>query len=180
MLVDFAPIFLFFIAYKLAGLYVATGVAIFAAALQILYTWSKTKNVEALHLITFFSILLLGGATLFFHNEWFIKWKPTVVNWSFAVVFLVTHYLAKKPLIQTLLGQQITVPDVVWRRLNWIWVGFFIMIGAVNLWVAYHMSTNAWVNFKLFGMLGLTIIFIFIQAIVLSKYMIEPPKSQDD
>jgi intracellular septation protein len=124
-----------------------------------------------MHLVTLGMILVLGGTTLLLHNPIFIKWKPTLVNWLFAIVFLGSHWVGEKPIIERMLSTQIELPSSVWVRLNFSWVSFFILSGGANLYVAYHVSEAAWVNFKLFGMLGLTIVFIFLQTLYLSRYI---------
>lgn len=174
LLLDFLPIALFFAAYKLYDIYVATGVAIVAALVQVLVSWFTSGKVEKMHLITLGLITVLGGATLLFHDETFIKWKPTVVNFAFALAFLLTHWFSEKNLLQRMMETHVTVSSKdIWARLNWMWVGFFIVTGLLNIYVAYHFDTDTWVNFKLFGMLGLTIVFIIGQSLYLSRYLVE-------
>jgi len=171
LLVDFFPILLFFLAYKFFGIYWATGVAIAAAGLQVGYVRLRWRRWDKLQLMTLFLITVLGGATLFFHEEIFIKWKPTLINWLFAAVFLGSQYVGKAPIIQRLMKQQISLPAEIWRRLNLSWVVFFLLSGLANLYVVYHFDTNTWVNFKLFGLMGLTIIFIILQAFYLARHL---------
>jgi intracellular septation protein len=114
---------------------------------------------------------VLGGATLFFHDEMFIKWKPTIINWLFAAVFWGSHYIGKDPIIKRMMNSQVNLPSDVWARLNMSWVGFFFISGVANIYVAYHFTTNAWVNFKLFGVLGMTFFFVILQAVYLSRYV---------
>jgi intracellular septation protein len=179
LLFDFFPIVLFFVAYKLYNIYVATAVIILASMMQVGWSWLRYRRVENMHLITLAFVIVLGGATLFLHDEMFIKWKPTVVNWIFALVFLGTQFIAKKPLVQRLMESQVPVTtEKVWGRLNTGWAVFFIFMGAINLYVAYHFSTDTWVNFKLFGMFGFTIVFVVLQSIYLMQYMVpedQPP-----
>jgi intracellular septation protein len=139
--------------------------------LQVGIYWIQHKKFETLHLITLAIVMLLGSTTLLLHNELFIKWKPTAIYWIFAVVFLLSQCIGKKLLIQRLLDNQITLPIIIWKRLNLAWVIFFISMGALNLYILYHFSTNTWVNFKLFGALGMTIVFIILQAIYMSRYL---------
>ena len=171
LLFDFFPILLFFIAYKFYGIYVATSVAIGASLIQVLLYWFKHRRFEKMHLITLALIVVFGGATLLLHDDLFIKWKPTVLNWLFAVAFLGSQYIGKKPLIRRMLDEQIQLPDLIWSRLNLSWAGFFTALGAANLYVMYNFDTNTWVNFKLFGMLGLTFIFVIIQAFYMTRYV---------
>lgn len=171
LLFDFFPIFLFFIAFKWYGVYIATAVTMFASLLQVGAYWLKNRKFEVLHLITLLTVIFLGGTTLLLHNELFIKWKPTAIYWIFALVFLGSHFVGKKLLIQRMLDAQITLPFQVWRRLNLSWVVFFAVMGAVNIYVVYHFSTNTWVNFKLFGTLSMMIAFLIVQAIYMSRFM---------
>ena len=170
-LVDFFPIVLFFIAYKFGGIYVATSVAIVTSVIQVSYEWFRYRKIELMQWVTLGLIVLLGGATLLLHNEIFIKWKPTVINWVLAVLFLGSHYLGKEPLIKRMMNSQVTLPDSVWAKLSFSWVGFFFVSGLANIYVAYHFSTNTWVDFKLFGVLGLTVLFVLLQAAYLSRHL---------
>lgn len=170
-LVDFLPILLFFLAYKLYDIYVATAVAIVASVIQVAWSWFRHRKVENIQWITMGLIVVLGGLTLLLKDETFIKWKPTLVNWLFAVVFLGSQYIGSKSVLQRMMAANITLPEPVWHRLNWIWVSFFTALGAINLYVAYHYDTETWVNFKLFGMMGLTILFIIAQGFYLSRYI---------
>jgi len=172
-LFDLFPVILFFIAYKMYDIYVATAVIIVASTLQIAYLYFKHKRVEKIHLITLALILVLGGLTLFLQDEEFIKWKPTIVNWGFALVFLGSHYIGEKPIIQRMMGQAMTLPAQIWLRLSWLWIAFFIFSGVLNLYVAYTYDTDTWVNFKLFGLMGITFVFILIQGVYISRYLQE-------
>jgi intracellular septation protein len=173
-LFDFFPILFFFIAYKFFDIYVATGVAIASTFLQIAITWFKTRTVATMQLVTLAVIIIFGGLTLYLHDEQFIMWKPTVINWLFGGAFLVTHLVGQKTAIERMLGTNLTLPNPVWRRLNLGWVIFFLCMGAANLYVMSHFDRDTWVNFKLFGMLGLTLIFVVLQSLYLSRYMAEP------
>jgi intracellular septation protein len=171
LLVDFFPIVLFFAAYKMADIYMATLAAIVGAILQVGYTWFRTRKVETMHLISLVLILVFGGATWFLRDPTFIKWKPTVLNWLFAAVFLGSQFIGQQPVIQRMLNAQLELPTEVWRRLNLAWSTFFIVIGAVNIYVAYHYEESTWVNFKLFGMLGLTVLFVLLQSFYLARHL---------
>lgn len=171
LLTEFLPIFLFFIVYKFAGIYWATGAAIIVSSAQFVTFWLKHKRVDSMQLITLLCIVLLGGATLTLHNELFIKWKPTAINWAFALAFLISHYFGKKPLVQRIMESNLQLPQAIWQRLNMSWVIFFTLTGAANIYVAYHFSTDIWVNFKLFGLLGLTLVFVLIQSLYLVKHV---------
>lgn len=171
ILIDFFPVVIFFITYKFAGIYPATVSAVGAALLQNLYQFWRYKKWDGMQLFTLVLLIVLGGATLFFHNDIFIKWKPSVINWFLAIVFLWTDVFCALPLIQRLMQEHISLPSPIWQRLNRLWVGFFTLMGFVNLYVVYHYSTDVWVNFKLFGMLGLTIIFVMLQSFYLAKHI---------
>lgn len=180
MLFDFFPILLFFVAYKLYNIYVATAVIIGATILQVVWTWLRHRRIENMHLITLAFVVVLGGATLVLHDEMFIKWKPTVVNWIFALVFLGSQFIGGKPIVQRLMESQVAVTtEKVWLGLNLGWVSFFILMGFINLYVAYNFSTDFWVNFKLFGMLGLTVLFVILQSIYLMQYLVPEENSTE-
>ena len=170
-LFDLFPILLFFLAYKLYDIYVATAVAIAAAFLQTGLYWLKHRKFETMHLVTLGILVLFGGLTLVLHDPVFIKWKPTVVNWLFALIFLGSRFIGQRTLVERMMSHAISVPTAVWLKLNWAWTLFFIAIGLVNILVAYNYSEATWVNFKLFGMLGLTLVFVFAQAFYLSRFM---------
>ena len=180
LLFDMFPVILFFVAYKLQGIYVATAVAIAASFLQVGVHWLRHRRFETMHLVTLGLIALLGGATLAFHNETFIKWKPTVVNWAFALAFLGSRYVGNKGLAERLMGSSIELPGAAWDRLTLSWVAFFLAVGAANLYVAYSFDTDTWVNFKLFGIMGLTLAFALVQAVYMARHMkTEAPASED-
>ena len=171
-LFDLFPILLFFAAYKMYDIYVATAVAIGAAFLQTGLFWLKHRRFEKMHVITLLILILFGGLTLALRDPVFIKWKPTVVNWLFGASFLGSQFIGERTLVERMMGHAITVPGPVWRRLNVAWVLFFVAMGLLNLFVAYNYSEEAWVNFKLFGMMGLTLVFVFAQAFYLGRYMV--------
>jgi len=171
ILFDLFPVILFFIAYKMYDIYVATGVAIIATLVQVGYLYARHKRVEKIHLITLALIVILGGATILLQNEAFIAWKPTIVNWGFAAVFLASHYVfSNKPIVRRMMESLIQLPDQVWVKLSYMWIAFFTVSGLINLWVYYNFSLDAWVNFKLFGLMGLTFAFILIQGVYISRY----------
>ncbi len=171
LLFDLFPVILFFIAYKAYDIYTATAVIIVASAIQVGYIYLRYRRVEKMHLITLGLVVLLGGLTLILHDEAFIKWKPTIVNWGFALVFLGSHYIGQKPIVRRMMDQAIQLPDTIWLKLSYLWIGFFIFSGFLNLFVAYNYDTDTWVNFKLFGLMGITFIFIILQGLYVSRYM---------
>jgi len=191
---DFLPIALFFIAYKfgggiyhwdgqeydIKGIYVATAVMIVASILQVTITWLMTRKLEKSHLITLVLVLVLGGATLWLQNPNFIKWKPTAVNWLFALAFIIAQVFSNKSLLERMMGEHIHLPDAIWFKLNIAWILFFIGSGFANLYVAFNFDEATWVNFKLFGLLGLTIVFIIGQSIYLAKHAKEIPQLNED
>ena len=170
-LFDFFPIILFFVAFKVADIYVATAVAILATMAQVGWVKFRGRKVEPMLWASFGIIVVFGGATLLLQNETFIKWKPTVLYWLFALVLGGATLLFRRNLIRSMLGAQMQLPDPVWTRLNWSWAGFFAFMGAANLWVAYSFSTDQWVNFKLFGGIGLMLVFVVGQALFLARHM---------
>lgn len=173
-LFDFLPILFFFLAYKFFDIYVATAVIIASTAAQVAVIWFNTRKLAKMQLVILVIIIIFGGLTLYLQNEMFIKWKPTVVNWLFAVAFLATQFFGQQTAIERMMGTALTLPTQIWRRLNLGWVVFFFALGCANLYVMSHFDTNTWVNFKLFGMLGLTVVFIILQSLFLSRYMEEP------
>jgi len=183
-LFDLFPIILFFIAYKTHGIFVATAVAIAASFLQVGFYWLKHRKVENTHLITLVLIAVFGGLTLALQDETFIKWKPSVINWLFGIVFFGSQYIGKKTIVERMMGANISLPSFVWPKLNMAWAVFFIALGFANLYVMSYYDTDTWVNFKLFGMMGLTLTFLLAQGIYLTRYLQEQPaevqKEDDD
>jgi intracellular septation protein len=169
-LFDFFPVILFFVAFKVAGIYVATAVAIAATFIQVGWLKLRGKRVEPMLWASLAIIAVFGGATLALQDETFIKWKPTVLYWLFGAV-LAGALAFRRNLIRVMLSEQVQLPDPIWARLNWAWIGFFGFMGALNLYVAYNYSTDNWVNFKLFGGMGLMLLFVAAQAMVLSRYI---------
>ncbi|NVK39936.1 MAG: septation protein A [Oceanospirillaceae bacterium] len=178
LLLDFLPVIIFFIVYKATGnIVLATAILIPATLAQMLYTWIRTHSIEKMQLVTLVLVVLLGGATVLFQDKTFIQWKPTVVNWLFALAFLGSQFIGSKTIVQRLMESNLELPTFAWRKLNIAWVLFFVVMGALNLLVAYTLSEEAWVNFKLFGMLGLTLIFILLQGLYMSRHI--QSKSQE-
>lgn len=172
---DLFPVILFFIAFKFGDIYLATIVAMVATFAQISWVWFKHRKVDTMLWVSLGVITVFGGMTLLFHNEDFIKWKPTVLYWIFALTLGVGALFFKKNLIRVLLAGQLELPEHVWQRLNWSWFGFFTFMGFANLAIAFAfgLSTDTWVNFKLFGGMGLMFVFVIVQGLFLSKYMEE-------
>ena len=173
LLFDMFPVILFFVAYKAADIFVATGVAIVASIAQIAWLKLRRHPVENMQWVSLGIIVVFGGMTLLFHDETFIKWKPTVLYALFAVALLVGRYAMGRNLIKAMMGKQVRLPAAVWDRLNIAWVLFFALLGALNLVFAFRFSTDVWVNFKLFGSLGLTVLFVVGQALWFSRHVLE-------
>ena len=172
-LFDLFPVILFFAAFKAFDIYVATGVVIVATAAQIAWVWHRHGKVDTMLWISLALVVVFGGATLLLRDETFIKWKPTVLYWLFAAVLLGAAHLFGKNLIRAMLEQQVELPEPLWVRLNLAWVLFFAVMGVLNLWVAFSFATDTWVNFKLFGGMGLMLLFIVAQGVVLARYLPE-------
>ncbi|HEY8856144.1 MAG TPA: septation protein A [Rugosibacter sp.] len=170
-LFDLFPIFLFFIAFKFFDIYVATTVVILGTFLQVAWVWFRHRKVDAMLWLSLGLVTVFGGLTLMLHDETFIKWKPTLLDWLFAITLLVSAQFFNRNLIQTMLEKQMELPAFLWARLNYAWAAFFTVMGALNLYVAFNFSTSIWVNFKLFGGMGLMFLFIVAQGLLLAKYM---------
>ena len=183
-LFDFFPLILFFAAFKLYDIYVATAIAIVATFMQVGYIWIKYRRFEPTHIITLVVISFFGGLTLFFHNDAFIMWKPSVVNWIFALI-VIGSVLINRSVIKLLMGKQLDLPDSVWLSLSIAWGVFFLAMGFLNMYVAFYYQLDlpeevrreTWVNFKVFWMLGLTLLFSVGQMFFIAKYI--DPESPD-
>ena len=154
-----------------APVLLATVVVIVATLAQIIWLKARGKKVETMLWISLALVTVLGGATIYFHSESFIKWKPSVLYWVMGGALLIGQVFFQKNFIKSLMGAQMELPDSVWRVLNCSWAGFFAVMGVLNLWVAFNFNTDTWVNFKLFGGMGLMVLFVIVQALYLSKYM---------
>ena len=180
LLVDFLPIVIFFVVYKMTNdLILATAILIPATMLQMGYTWLTTKKIEKMQLVTLIMVVVLGGLTVALQDGQFIKWKPTIVNWLFGLAFLGSQFIGKKPVVQRLMEKGIQLPSRIWRQLNFAWFVFFAAMGSLNLYVAFNYSEATWVDFKLFGMLGLTFVFILAQGIYMSRFMPKDNEVED-
>ena len=203
LLFDLFPVILFFAVFKFAGaqpeaaqafagqylsfivvdgeisaqqapILLATAVAILATLAQVLWLLIRRRHVDTMLWVSLVIIMVFGGATIYFHDELFIKWKPTVLYWCFALALMGAQLILRKNLIRSLMGQQMTLPDPVWNKLNLAWGAFFAAMGALNLYVAFNFPLELWVNFKMFGFLGLMIAFVIAQTAYLSRYLKEP------
>lgn len=179
LLFDLFPLLIFFGAFKFYDIYIATGAAIIATFIQVTIFWVKNRRFESMHIMTLVIITFFGGLTILLKDDIFIKWKPTVVNWVFSGVIVGMLLFAKKSALEHVMGKQIALPDAVWKNLNWAWAGFFLILGSLNLYVAFYYNldadteirTTTWVNFKVFGLLGLTLVFTIGQLFFLSKHI---------
>ncbi|BDI05424.1 septation protein A [Sphaerotilus microaerophilus] len=200
LLLDFLPIVLFFLTFnaaekradeaarlasdwfgfmvsggvvgpKEAPVLLATVVVIAATLAQVLYLKARRQKVDTMLWVSLALVTVLGGATIYFHSEAFIKWKPTVLYWVMSAAFLLSPLLAGKNLLRILLGEQVELPEFAWKRLNWAWVLFFAFMGVLNLWVAFNFETATWVNFKLFGGMGLMFVFMLAQGFYLTRHL---------
>ncbi len=171
-LLEIIPIIGFFIAYKTYDIYIAITILMILMTLGLILLKIQKKPITNMQLMSWLLVLIFGGITLIFRNEIFIKWKPTVLNWGFGIAFLVSQFVGKENFTKKLMSQaSIEAPNFVWKNLNYAWVIFFIFSGALNIFIAYTFSTDIWVNFKLFGLIGLTFLFAIGQAIYLKKYL---------
>jgi intracellular septation protein len=169
------PVFLFFIAFKWYGIYVATVVGIVTTFLQVIATRLWAKKWDRKQLVTLAVFLVFGGMTLYFHDPIFVKWKPTIIFWIFAVIILGSHLFTQKPVMQRLMENAVeqgkaNIPMSVWKKINISWACFFLLLGGINLYVAYHLSNDAWVNFKFYGITSALFIFSILQAFYLMRY----------
>ena len=204
LLLDFLPIILFFGTFKYAEgnkgwasafatqhlggivaggtvgpeeapVLLATVVVIFATLIQVAWLKLRGQKVDLMLWVSLGLVVVLGGLTVWFHSETFIKWKPSALYWTMGLALAIGQLVFGKNLLRMLLGAQLRLPAPVWQRLNWAWVVFFALMGVLNLWVAYTFSTAAWVNFKLFGVLGLMLAFTVAQGVYLSRYLEHEP-----
>jgi intracellular septation protein len=168
LFVDYIPIVVFIVAYFYKDIFFATGVLMAVMPIVLLFQWIKARKVNKIYLASTVLVLVLGSATLFYRNATFLYWKPTVLNWAFAAAFLGSQWIGEKTIVQRMLGAAAELSPAQWVRLNQIWIAFFLVVGGINLFVAYNFSEAFWVKFKLFGMLGLTVLFVIVQSIWLT------------
>jgi len=174
---EFIPLIIFFIVYKMVDIYAATGSLIVTTGLLLAYNFFKYKKVEKMHVITFVMVLVFGSLTLILHDDVFIKWKVTVIYILFTIALTVSQVFFKKPIIKQMLGKEIDLPDNVWNTLNSAWAIFFLVLGLLNIYVAFYMAQEVWVNFKVFGLLAATLIFTVLSGVYIYKYL---PKEESD
>ncbi len=174
ILTEFLPILAFFIAFKAFDIYIATGVAIAITLLQMMWLLLKKQPITKMQIFNFIVILIFGGLTIFLHDESFIKIKPTILYWSFALALTISFYVFKKNLIQSVMGKELVLntdnPESIWAKINLSWIVYFVFLGGLNLYISNQFSQDVWVNFKL-STIGLLVVFIVLQGIWLSKYI---------
>ena len=175
-LFEFIPVILFFIAFKVYDIYVATSVVIVATLIQVSITRFVYKKVEMMQWITLGLILVMGGATLYLQNEQFIKWKLTILEWLFGLALIGSHFFAEKTFIERMMGANLELPRPVWKKLNLLWASFFISVGFINIYVMHNYDTDDWVTFKTFGVPALMLIFIIAQMFFIYKHI---PDTED-
>jgi intracellular septation protein len=173
LFIDYLPVLFFFGAYFYEDIYFATTVLMAVMPLVLLIQWSITRKLNKIYLASTALVLVLGTATLYFRNPLFLYWKPTVLNWAIALAFLGSQFIGDRTFVQRMMESAAQLTSAQWKRLNLIWVVFFAAVGCINLYVAFAYSEATWVKFKLFGMFGLTIVFVIIQTIWLSMVMKE-------
>ncbi|MBI3369652.1 MAG: septation protein A [Burkholderiales bacterium] len=161
-----------------APVLLATVVVIIATLTQVAWLKLRGKKVDLMLWISLVLVVFLGGLTVWFHNETFIKWKPSVLYWAMGLAFWVSQAFFGRNLLRLMLGEQMLLPDAIWRRLNFAWIAFFALMGLLNLWVAYTFSTSTWVNFKLFGSVGLMLVFTVAQGLYLGKHIQDEPATE--
>ena len=180
-LLEFIPLVIFFIVYKMVDIYAATGALMVAMTITFIYSYFKNgKKAEKMQIITLAMILVFGGLTLVLHDDAFIKWKVTLVYAVFSLGLLVTQFIFKKPAIKQMLGKELVLPDTVWNKLNVAWALFFAILGALNIYVAFNMPQEVWVNFKVFGLLAVTLLFTVLSGIYLYKHMPKERQAIDE
>jgi intracellular septation protein len=180
LFIDYIPIVIFIVAYFYRDIFFATGVLMVVMPIILLVQWVRTRKLNKIYLASTVLVLLLGSATLFYRNATFLYWKPTVFNWAIAAVFLGSQWIGDKTIVQRMLGSAAELSRAQWNRLNQIWISFFVVVGGINLFVAYNFSEAFWVKFKLFGMLGLTVAFVIVQSIWLTAATKRNSVTNDD
>ncbi len=172
LFLDFLPIIAFVVAYFTTGdIYYATAWLIVGSAFLVTASWFIFRKIDKMHLFTFLLLLLFGGATLLFREPLLIQWKPTIATWALSLVCFGSKYIGKRPLMERIMGSKIELPRKIWLILTDMWAAFFLFSGTANLYVFTQFSESAWVSFKLYGQLGLTLIFLVLQAIYLSRHL---------
>ena len=171
LLFELFPVLLFFVAYKIYGIYVATAVMIITSLLQAFYLWRRDGAIPTMHWVTLGLVVFFGGLTLVLQDPTFVKIKPTIVNWLFASAFIIAPFIGGKTLPQRMMEANVELPESKWKSLNVAWILFFIALGGLNVAVAFNFSEDAWVNFKLYGLMGLTFVFALAQGFYIARHI---------
>lgn len=177
---EYLPLVIFFIFYKFADIYWATGSLIVTSAIQIGYYLIKKQPIPKRNLVFFALILVFGGLTIFFHDDAFLKWKVTIINALFAIALLVSQLVFKKNLIKEMMSEGLTLPEKIWTRLSVAWALFFLLCSVLNIYIAYNFPLETWVNFKVFGLLAMTFVFAIGSIAALYKYLPKEQESDDN
>ncbi|HNV88628.1 MAG TPA: septation protein A [Methylotenera sp.] len=177
-LFDLFPVILFFVSFKLYGIFFATAIAIIATIAQIIYSKIRHGKIEKMLLVNGAIISVLGGITLLLHDKTYIMWKPTVLYWLLAAILLISDLFFKKNFIRQMMGKMLNPPVKIWHKLNLAWVIFLVLLGFLNLYIAFNYSLDTWVNFKLFGVTGMMFVFVIAQTLLLKNYLIDPDEDK--
>ncbi len=191
---EFIPLALFFIAYKMSGdtisfgnlqytldgIYSATLILIIATTVQLLLSWAISKKLEKRLLWTWLAVVIFGGLTVILRDKTFIQWKPTIFNWALALVFLGSHFIGKKNLLQRTLGSQLELPQALWSRLSYLWISNFAVVGGLNIWVAQNFSEDFWVSYKLYSSIGFTLAMTILTVIMIAPHLKEENTTERD
>lgn len=177
---DFIPLIIFFAIYKMVDIYAATGSLIITTGLVLAYSYFKNGKAEKMQVITFLMVFVFGSLTLILHDDVFIKWKVTFIYALFAIALLVSQFIFKKPIMKQMLGKELKLPENVWNTLNIAWALLFIVLSIVNVYIAFNMAQEVWVNFKVFGLLGITLVFTFLSGLYIYKYLPKPIENEQE
>jgi len=175
---ELIPLLIFFAVYKMVDIYAATASLMVTTGLMLAYNYLRNGKAEKMHVITFLMVLIFGGLTLILHDDLFIKWKVTVIYALFTVALLVSQFLFKKPIIKQMLSKELSMPDNIWNKLNTAWALFFAALGVLNIYIAFNLPQEVWVNFKVFGLLGATLAFTVLSGIYLYRYLPHTAKNE--
>lgn len=171
MINDLLPAIVFFTVYKIYDIFYATTALIIVTVTQVIWEYIKYRKVAKAQILVAVLVVIFGGATLYFHNEEFVKWKVSIINWLMGFGLIITTYTMKETPMEKLLKDSVELYEHKWKIINNMWGAYFVCLGTLNLFIAMFFSTNTWMNFKMFGLLGLTFVFLIIQTLYLSKYM---------
>ncbi len=174
---EFIPLIVFFAVYKMYDIYAATAALMVVTVLQMAITWFTLRKLEKMHIVTLALVLVFGGFTLLFHDDAFIKWKVTVINLIFSGALLISQFGFKKPLIKQILGKEMQLPDAIWSRVNLVWALFFLLCALLNTYIAFNLPQEVWVNFKVFGLLGMTLLCTLGTVVYLYRHL--PAEQQE-